>query len=988
MGAKCKMFALTLWVVLSGFIQPSALLRLNKNGGYDLSIAIDEDTPPPGYSPVLYFNKVRLVAQTLSNGMYYVTNKTFFINSVELLLPRSWNTVVPPAKTQSFEGADIRISNKFQYLRTENPNLCGLPGQFIEVPRELFDNTGYTSKYGTPWKALFTQWARYRWGIWEEHGYPGDSRFPYFYRKPEDSGWSVTGCSDVELVGEYQTIQNKTCRADGNEFPGDDCRFYPESSSNAATTSIMHFHWLDNVAQLCDESNHNSEAPNRQNRNCGHQSSWEVIKETPDFKYATDPRPDFIPTLEIVVVQRSPYPRLLILLDKGTTKVSHKLRERVQSELGRLFKRGQLPAETVAKIANFPSQNPMSNAAEVISAQIEWDLVENNVPFESALNLTRSSNQEREDFGLAIQAIINECKQMNHPEGCLMIVVKTGSSKATFHQMTYEMDTLISLREDPRLKVYAIELLNEIDESQHLKSVAEVSGGRQVAILSDKDVQSKLDPIVNEIISLFSSGGKTAQGGSFQNVYRGILQANQVQEISTPVVNVDFLEFRVTSRVKIDTASIYFEPLDVPNYEKVIVSPSSVDYEWNEATDFSRRYVYSVTVKEDILANAARWRVYFTDDADSSALLNIFATRSSPLNDLPDDGITFTLSTSLNDIDMSDNGLSISPFNVFLSAHKVGQPVTKLSVQATVESLTTGQSWQLPLLDNGLGDPDVYIGDGIYSASFLPPMDGNYHIFSYVQNSHCSATNEAKLILPEQGNIGCFPNAKDYDSANSACAGTVIRGKYTKLVATPGVVAVRNSPLAIAGKPYRILDMEALTDESTGIVTLQFIAPRVFGSDSSPTHYVIYSSRSMKSLWNERRQNLALAEVTSGTSATIEYIRIRPGSSNVTFYAVEAVYGNQRSGLSNIVSAKSMATKANGASTVIFEGNVREYVSQEMPKIKIRLYWGSKEVLIVAMLVNITTFITIISCALCIHRRRINHSAASVTTDTFEKVKV
>ena len=91
----------------------------------------------------------------------------------------------------------------------------------------------------------------------------------------------------------------------------------------------MHFHWIENVAQLCDESNHDAEAPNRQNRNCGHKSSWEVIRESPDFKYANEARPLYIPTLEINVVRRSTYPRLLVLLDKGTTQVSRILKTQI-----------------------------------------------------------------------------------------------------------------------------------------------------------------------------------------------------------------------------------------------------------------------------------------------------------------------------------------------------------------------------------------------------------------------------------------------------------------------------------------------------------------------------------------------------------------------------------------------------------------------------------------------------------------------------------
>ena len=55
-------------------------------------------------------------------------------------------------------------------------------------------------------KALLTLWARFRWGVWEEHGYPSVERFPYFYRTDpkNESSWEATGCSDTKLEGDFK----------------------------------------------------------------------------------------------------------------------------------------------------------------------------------------------------------------------------------------------------------------------------------------------------------------------------------------------------------------------------------------------------------------------------------------------------------------------------------------------------------------------------------------------------------------------------------------------------------------------------------------------------------------------------------------------------------------------------------------------------------------------------------------------------------------
>ena len=39
------------------------------------------------------------------------------------------------------------------------------------------------SLYGSPGKAVVHEWAKLRWGVFEEHGYPGDTRFPLFFYK-------------------------------------------------------------------------------------------------------------------------------------------------------------------------------------------------------------------------------------------------------------------------------------------------------------------------------------------------------------------------------------------------------------------------------------------------------------------------------------------------------------------------------------------------------------------------------------------------------------------------------------------------------------------------------------------------------------------------------------------------------------------------------------------------------------------------------------
>ena len=40
-----------------------------------------------------------------------------------------------------------------------------------------------SSAYGNWGKVVVHEWAKLRWGVFEENGYPGDQQFPMFFYK-------------------------------------------------------------------------------------------------------------------------------------------------------------------------------------------------------------------------------------------------------------------------------------------------------------------------------------------------------------------------------------------------------------------------------------------------------------------------------------------------------------------------------------------------------------------------------------------------------------------------------------------------------------------------------------------------------------------------------------------------------------------------------------------------------------------------------------
>lgn len=101
--------------------------------------------------------------------------------------------------------------------------------------------------------------------------------------------------------------------------PDENCRFRP-SPTNTATTSLMGFHWLQNVEHFCDSETHNRRAPNKQNQFCNYKSIWEVIRKSPDFT-VHDPL-EIVPRPNLSVVRINKYPVLHLILDRGFIEVN------------------------------------------------------------------------------------------------------------------------------------------------------------------------------------------------------------------------------------------------------------------------------------------------------------------------------------------------------------------------------------------------------------------------------------------------------------------------------------------------------------------------------------------------------------------------------------------------------------------------------------------------------------------------------------------
>nr|CAD7397190.1 unnamed protein product [Timema cristinae] len=114
------------------------------------------------------------------------------------------------------------------------------------------------------------QWAKYRYGVFDELGYVADPVYPICHQG--DSGRSqITGCSDLSI--EDTGVCDST-----NSLYNVTTLVHPE-----ATSSIMFAATAPQVIRFCDSGTHNRYSPTKHNLVCDRRSTMDVILQHPDF---------------------------------------------------------------------------------------------------------------------------------------------------------------------------------------------------------------------------------------------------------------------------------------------------------------------------------------------------------------------------------------------------------------------------------------------------------------------------------------------------------------------------------------------------------------------------------------------------------------------------------------------------------------------------------------------------------------------------------
>ena len=218
-----------------------------------------------------------------------------------------------------FEDGNVRIDQRSGVYGnspfTVHTGGCGEPGEYMQVSSTfLLDYPAMADVFGPPGQVFVHEWAKYRYGVFEEFGYPGDEKYPLFYFKAE---WSASGqqnvitpnfCTNngISDFGMIDAVSGGPCGyIEDTGLPDENC-IPVLGPNNQIDSSIMALPYIENNDQFCDDTEelfHRADIPTKHNEICQGRSTFSVILDHPDFnnyQKRNQTEEDLTPTFKIL----------------------------------------------------------------------------------------------------------------------------------------------------------------------------------------------------------------------------------------------------------------------------------------------------------------------------------------------------------------------------------------------------------------------------------------------------------------------------------------------------------------------------------------------------------------------------------------------------------------------------------------------------------------------------------------------------------------
>ncbi|XP_074076444.1 calcium-activated chloride channel regulator 1-like [Macrotis lagotis] len=839
----------------------TSLIKLNSNGYEDVVIAIDPDVPEDEN----LIQQIKNMVSDASTYLYKATEQRFYFKGVSILIPKTWKTnqEYEKPKLETYKDADIIIEVPNppgnDAPRTDQFGECGEKGERIHLTPDVILGKKL-NEYGLPGKILVHEWAHLRWGVFEEYN---DAE--RFY---ESNGKNVPVRCSEDIDGQNRVFACsggscvlKSCRTDPKTGKlNKDCSFIPNKVQHAKA-SIMFMQSIDSVVEFCTEKNHNKDAPNSQNNKCNLRSTWEVIKDSDDYKTSTPmtaaqpPKPNF--SLKQIGERI-----LCLVLDKSGSMLNEGRLNRL-NQASKFFLLQIIEKGSWAGIVTFDSAASVQSELIQILTDNDRNLLATKLPGSASGGTSICSG-----LTSAFQVI----RKKFSTDGAEIILLTDGEDNTIstcFNEVRQSGAIIHTVALGPSAAV-------------ELEELAKMTGALQ---LTSTDIAQNNGLI--DAFSAFSSGNGMISQRSIQLESKGAVLKNGEWMNGTVIID---------STVGIDT--LFLVTWTVQQPEMFVSDPSGNLYKTFSVDNNSKMAYLQIP-------NTAEVGIWSYSLKSTTQTLTVTVTTRAANPTIP----PITVDSKMN----KDNGNFPNPMSVYAQVHQGSLPIIGVNVTAFIES-ADGTSVTLELLDNGAG-ADAYKNDGVYSRYFTSyKSNGRYSLKVRAiggKNTQRSRPQvNGALYIPgwvEDGEIKMNPPkpeiSEDEIQAKVPIFSRTATGGSFKMSAVPSGSVPDQFP------PSKIMDLEANIEDDHIIMT--WTAPGDDYDMGKVQQYIIRMSKDILTLREEFNSTVQVntTDLIPNEANVKEVFVFKPENfitenDTTIFLAIKAVdKANLESPLSNIARA-------------------------------------------------------------------------------------
>nr|XP_045596240.1 calcium-activated chloride channel regulator 1-like [Procambarus clarkii] len=768
---------------------------------------------------------LKTMMRNASKHLFQATRRRAFFRQVKVVIPQTWsNTAYDEAATnENFMDSDIRLDYPHPLYKhqmyTEQPGECGEPGEYIHLTPEYLTVDKYSKWFGSPGKTLVTEWARLRWGVFDEVGYPGDPKYPLFYSASSSGAsgrvdaaseeYSPNCCSDAPIKGIKRNKRpggGNTCILGPDNLPDHFCKFYPHHSQNASS-SLMSYPFIPsfNIVEFCDSHTHVPFAPTKQNDKCNYRSVWEVMLDHPDFKDGANPPISEEPEEPSITVVKQEAASYAVVMDySGSMSTNNRiemlqktaqrwlLHEAPHNSLVSLIRFSSSPARVLAPLTKLTDNTTRQALANMILTDINGATSIGSGMRAAVQVLAGKSNK---NMLLITDGEENESPRIND---VIEEVIQARICVITVAFGTNADPNLETLADRTGCKAYTV---NDNDQTSMLNDAFQSTLTRQPSIalqftdilIYESPTKYTTDSSVSDTFTVDSSVGKNL-------IFR--LQTSSKNHVVSPPRLID-PDGSVTSVTEFDDISL----------------------------------VWSVTLPEAKVGTWT-WEASLDKDKFNSVKVSITARQRDP-NAPPITTRVWVPSPATGVSAVTQN------IKIFAEVKQGNNPIIGAVVKAIVtqpDTITAPPDEYL-LSDNGVG-ADSIKNDGIYSG-FMTKFSavGRYNVKAEVTSTGKTVANNGATPSGSSGRRRRrSTSSANYDQGEpEPCCGSVMpldeanaspTGNFSR-VATGGVLKVTEIPAAGTDgiSPVKVDDLQVISitmfSESLGAntITLSWTAP-------------------------------------------------------------------------------------------------------------------------------------------------------------------